>query len=502
MSSTSVSVLLPLRARVDARIEAVVASIASYLKSTGFEFEILPLDGDDYGALLRRGVSEAKGETIVVVDEDLPYNLGAIGDAVAMIRSAATDVVFGTSSSTGRDFDGSGFAVIRRLLVSILPDPNLRLKAFSAHAARLVIGETTIAGGECDLEIAFLVNKYGFRVERLLVEASVVDATPSFAPLRSIPAAFGIRMTNRRMGYRAARRCPVCFSNDIWTWAQIPGNVVRACMRCKCRYLNQFVEVEEGAPVRRVLRGNSPPAESRHDDTISRGARDKTSARRAAALRKLLPPRARVLEVGVRDGSFGVAAARDFDYVGIDHAPAVARAARARGLDVYCATVLNFVNTGPAFDAIVLFHVIENLPDPHDALGRIKDLLKPGGMLFLTTFDTEGLLYLVTEQTRMAQNFRTHLILYSRSALIELLEHSGFEIDAIGADFEYRERRYLKHWVSSRWPRLASAANALLRLLPDPLLVSSGSIRVVAKRRAGSPLDVRAIRSAEPTHAR
>ena len=79
-------------------------------------------------------------------------------------------------------------------------------------------------------------------------------------------------MTNRRMGYRAARRCPVCFSNDIWTWAQIPGNVVRACMRCKCRYLNQFMEADEGSPVRRVLRGNPPPAEPRGDDTISRSS--------------------------------------------------------------------------------------------------------------------------------------------------------------------------------------------------------------------------------------
>jgi SAM-dependent methyltransferase len=496
MSSTSVSVLLPLRARA-ADPAATLEAIRTYLQSTGFEFEILPLEGDDYGAMLRRGVADAKGETIVIVDDDLPYAVGAIGDAVAMIRSAATDIVFGTT----RD-DDSGFRMIRRLLVDILPDPMIRLKAFSSDAARLAVGETKIPGGECDIEIAFLANKYGFRVETLRVDAHAASVAPSYTAIASLPAAFGIRMTNRRMGYRAARRCPVCFSNDIWTWAQIPDNVVRACMRCKCRYLNQFTEAEEGSPVRRVLRGNPPPAELRGDDTVSRGARDKTSSRRMAALRKQLTPRARLLEIGVRDGGFGVAASREFEYVGIDHAPAVARAARARGLDVYCATVQNFVNTGPAFDAIALFHVLENMPDPHDALGRMKELLKPGGTLLMTTFDTEGLFYLLTERKRMAQNFRTHLILYSRSALIELLEHSGFEIDAIGPDFEYREHRFLRHWVSSRFPRIASAANALLGLLPDPLLVSSGSIRVIAKRRAGAPFDVRAIRSAEPTHAR
>jgi SAM-dependent methyltransferase len=209
-----------------------------------------------------------------------------------------------------------------------------------------------------------------------------------------------------------------------------------------------------------------------------------------------------VLEVGVRDGTFGVTAASEYEYVGIDPVSAAARHARARGLEVYCASLASFVNTGPAFDAITLFHVFENMPDPHDALGRIKDLLKPGGVLFLSTFDTEGLIYLFSERKRMSQNFRTHLILYSRSALIELLEHSGFEIEDIGPDFEYRDHKFLRHWLSAHHAVLAPIARAFLKLLPDPLIVSTGSIRIVAKRRSGPSLNVRTIRSVEPTHAR
>src|SRR4029077_912311 len=129
----------------------------------------------------------------------------------------------------------------------------------------------------------------------------------------------------------------------------------------------------------------------------------------------------------------------------------------------------------------------ENMPDPHDALARMKDLLKPGGALLLTTFDTEGILYLISERTRMAHNFRTHLILYSRSALIELLEHSGFEIVAVSPAFEYRDHKFLRLWAATRWPGIAAIANALLRILPDPMLVTSGSIRIMAKRRAGPP---------------
>jgi SAM-dependent methyltransferase len=288
----------------------------------------------------------------------------------------------------------------------------------------------------------------------------------------------------------------------VWSWGQIPGNVVRTCSRCKCRYLNRFADDEAAQPVRRVLRAHARVVDAPDETMHARTAREKTSLRRLAFLRKQVASRARLLELGVRDGTFGAAAAREYEYVGIDPAPATVRAARGRGLEVYCSTLSSFVNTGPAFDAITLFHALETLVDPHDALARMRDLLKPGGVLLLVTFDTEGLLYLLSERWRMVHNFRTHVILYSRSALIELLERSGFEIASIAPAVEYRDHRFLRHWVSARWPALAPIARSILALLPDPLLVSSGSIRIVARRRAGPSISVRAIRSVEPTHAR
>src|ERR1041385_7788420 len=101
MSSTSVSVLTPLIGSGSPPIAARQAS-ERYLGSTGFEFEILPLAEEADGTALRRGVSDAKGDGIVVVDHELPYPIGALGDAVAMIDSGATDIVFAT---THRDDD-------------------------------------------------------------------------------------------------------------------------------------------------------------------------------------------------------------------------------------------------------------------------------------------------------------------------------------------------------------------------------------------------------------
>jgi 2-polyprenyl-3-methyl-5-hydroxy-6-metoxy-1,4-benzoquinol methylase len=495
MSATSVSVVVPLD-RPGSDVAA--AAIAKYLDTTGLTFEVLTPAGEQYGIAVRRGVSDAKGSVIVIADAELTHPVSAIGDAVAMVESGATDVVF--ASARG---DYAAPALTRSLLVPMLPDPTIHLAALSSAAAKVVFSESRLPGRGCALEIAFLANKYGFRVEYLVVHPSAPSRDRSFGRLGGVGAAISIRLANRRNDYRAARRCPVCFSSEVWSCAQIPGNVVRACRRCKCRYLNQFTDEEEArAPhVRRVLRAHEPPAAPSYESHAPL-ARERTSRRRFHWLRKQLTLRARVLEVGVRDGSFGTVAAEEYEYVGIDPASAAARHARARGLEVYCASLASFVNTGPAFDAITLFHVFENMADPHDALGRIKDLLKPGGVLFLSTFDTEGLIYLFSEQKRMAQNFRTHLILYSRSALIELLEHSGFEIADIGPDFEYRDHKFLRHWIAAHHPILAPFARALLAMLPDPLIVSTGSIRIVAKRRSGPPLNVRTIRSVEPTHAR
>jgi len=498
MSSTSVSILVPLKRSVP-ELSSTLESVEKYLQTTGFDFDVRVLnarDGEGYGGMMRRGAAEAKGSVVVVIDPELPYPVSAIGDAVALIESGSADVVFAR-----RTANRGKFLLLRWFLVSILPDPTLYLKAFSSHAARLLIGESKQNDGGFDLELAYLANKYGFRIEMLPVDGAS-RMKPTFTAIGGLGSVIAIRMRDRKNGYRAPRRCPVCFSSEVWSWAQIPGNVVRACSRCKSRYLSHFEAAEDARVVRRELRPNIPVGEAGDETAHARSAREKTSVRRFTTLRKQIPSRSRILEIGVRDGSFGAAASREYEYVGIDRAPAAARTARAKGLEVYCSTLSGFVNTGPAFDAITLFHVFENMPDPHDALARMKELLKPGGALLLTTFDTEGLLYLISERIRMAHNFRTHLILYSRSALIELLEHSGFEIVSVAPSFEYRDHKFLRHWITARFPVLAPLIHTILRILPDPLLVSSGSIRITAKRRAGPPIEVRAIRSVEPTHAR
>jgi len=312
-----------------------------------------------------------------------------------------------------------------------------------------------------------------------------------------------VRRINRQMGYRAARRCPVCFSAEVWSLTQIASHVVRQCKRCHCRYLNVFPSAEEleklyGKDYYNSSDGLSHGYESR-EMTV---ANERTAQKRAALLRRQVPAQARVLEIGAGNGLLGLVLAKEFEYVGIDLCDPAAREARAKGLNVLRAGLSDFVNTGMPFDALTLFHVFEHLPDPHDALARISELLKPGGTLVIVTPDTESLLCSISGDRWVSYKFPEHLILYSRSGLIELLERSGFEILDASSDFEYCDHQFLNSRLEKLSPTLAGIARVMLHPLPDPLPVTSGSIRIIARRRAGSPSNMRAIRAIEPTHAR
>ncbi|HYU24694.1 MAG TPA: hypothetical protein VEO74_05790, partial [Thermoanaerobaculia bacterium] len=272
MSST-VTVLVPL-AGASVELPSTLETVEEFLHNTGFAFTIRVLDrrdGDGWGAMLRRGVAEAKESIVVVIDPELPYGARSIGDAVAMIDSGAAEIVYGCHSERSEEPPAVSRGIprsarndtswlVRHLLTDLLPDPAVHLAAFSWDAARLLFAESKLPGGGCALEIAYLANKYGFRIEQLHVDADA-SPRPAYGRLAALCSVVAIRMAERRNGYRAARRCPICFSSEVWTWAQIPGNLVRACGRCKCRYLNRFSEEREGLPVRRELLPNPAPSD-------------------------------------------------------------------------------------------------------------------------------------------------------------------------------------------------------------------------------------------------
>jgi 2-polyprenyl-3-methyl-5-hydroxy-6-metoxy-1,4-benzoquinol methylase len=95
-----------------------------------------------------------------------------------------------------------------------------------------------------------------------------------------------------------------------------------------------------------------------------------------------LEPGARVLEVGAGDGKLVAAMnAAGLDAHGIDPSPAACAAASEIGAEVANVGIREAQLAAGSEDAVVVWHALEHLDRPAEALARIHGWLRPGGSL-------------------------------------------------------------------------------------------------------------------------
>ncbi len=134
----------------------------------------------------------------------------------------------------------------------------------------------------------------------------------------------------------------------------------------------------------------------------------------------------RLLDVGCADGCFlQLARAAGWEIAGVEMAAQMASTA-ARRLGSPIAPDLRDVPEGQ-FDAVTLWEVVEHLPRPVDELDRMRQRLRPGGVIALSTPNVDHLQAL-REPARW-HGFRppSHVVLFGASAIVETLGRAGFE---------------------------------------------------------------------------
>jgi SAM-dependent methyltransferase len=114
--------------------------------------------------------------------------------------------------------------------------------------------------------------------------------------------------------------------------------------------------------------------------------------------------------------------------VGVEPSAFASQFARERlGLDVRTAGLFDADLPPQGFDAAVLGDVIEHLPRPGDALDRIAELLRPGGVVAMMLPDAGSRLARAMGR-RWWSIIPTHVHHFTRASMRTLLERHGWQV--------------------------------------------------------------------------
>jgi len=153
----------------------------------------------------------------------------------------------------------------------------------------------------------------------------------------------------------------------------------------------------------------------------------------------LIPP-GRVLDVGCGNGLFLEAASvRGWEVAGIELSPAAAAAARERvGPRVTLGTLEEADLRSDAFDVVTLWEVIEHVPHPLRLLSEVRRVLRPGGMLFLSTPNAHSIFHRIARWSYILTlgfwtfparriYFSSHRYYFTKQTLSATLLKAGFD---------------------------------------------------------------------------
>jgi SAM-dependent methyltransferase len=170
-------------------------------------------------------------------------------------------------------------------------------------------------------------------------------------------------------------------------------------------------------------------AEAQSDAYIEEEAGQRTTARRA--LERIETHAARrdtILDLGCWVG-FLLAEARERGWRTLGVEPSEFGSSYARdelGLEVVTASLFSAQLERASFDAIVMGDVLEHLISPDEALARIRELLAPGGVVWLAVPDAGSPVARVLGK-RWWSVLPTHVQYFTRGSLATLLRRCGFD---------------------------------------------------------------------------
>jgi 2-polyprenyl-3-methyl-5-hydroxy-6-metoxy-1,4-benzoquinol methylase len=231
-----------------------------------------------------------------------------------------------------------------------------------------------------------------------------------------------------------------------------------------------YITHDEGAPIprgnglrRRVSRAVQQrdlgyPFGSKGKDVLLGWIYGLSSMRRELALRELFyvshVPHGRLLEVGCGNGrQLERLAHAGWKVEGLDFDERAAQTARRLGLEVKVGDLASARYPDASFDAVILSHVIEHVPDPVALLVECRRILRSGGQLVLATPNSDSWGHRRFGRAWLGLDPPRHLLVFTPRALAEAAGRAGFS----GAAIETKSIVGAWWFLASVWRRRALA---------------------------------------------
>jgi len=146
------------------------------------------------------------------------------------------------------------------------------------------------------------------------------------------------------------------------------------------------------------------------------------------AIKQVLPPAGRKVEIGVGSGLF--ASALNIEE-GCDPSPRMRQKAQERGIKAIDGVAENLPYENQSFDVALMITTICFVDDPERSLKEINRILKPEGLVIVGFVDRESPLGKLYQEKKDKSRFYQEARFFSCREMVELLEQAGFLVEQI-----------------------------------------------------------------------
>lgn len=281
--------------------------------------------------------------------------------------------------------------------------------------------------------------------------------------------------------------CPICgpSAQAITRYSFDPYNVV-ACSTCGLNYLSPRLTQDA------ILKLYKD--EAYYNSNISGQGYDeymeisdnwvKTFTRR---LKQVAPYKSsgKALDIGCGPGYFLTAAQKlGFDVYGLDPSDYIVAQAQKTWGDKVRLGLIESANYAPeSFDLVVAFDTFEHIYDPKNFLSAIHKILKPGGVLAITTPDPTSTLSKISGKNWVSYKLPEHVFYWSPETIRKILA-ADFDVLEVRTAGQYATLGFLFRRVFRLGNNPGAFLNGVIKFLNNfSIYADNGSLTAIARKK-------------------